>query len=326
MYLLKTYSDSSVKVECVETPADFSPAERLIASEEKIQDEFLLLYCDNYLEDESAIKSVIFSNTPLTLLVEERDVGNVTLSPKVQYEIERSSNSPFVELGYIHINHRDFINELRIHKNLQKYITHTCKNHTCSAVITKKKNKSISNIDRFISLRSNRKTILIDRDGILNKKMPHRMYLTKFEDYELILENIETLREMYSKDTDFIIITNQPGIALGVVDPKFLDQLHSSLISTLLAQGISIIGLYTCVHHWDDNCECRKPMPGMINQAIEDYQLRRNRIVYVGDELKDLDASRNANILGIRITNKPVVGEFDSLSDAFNVIQQRISL
>ena len=325
-YLLAIYQDTPVKVECIQTPTMFSPAQRLVAAKNKIKKEFILLYCDNYLDDEISIKSVIQSTKPLTLLVEKRDIGNVSISPRIQYSVERRTDFPYVELGYIHVNQSDFISDLENHETLQHYLAQISEKYTCSAVVTHKINKSVSNIERYNNLRKSRKTILLDRDGILNKKMPHRTYLAKFEDYELLENNLSALSEIYAYNTDFIIITNQPGIALGAVDPNFLDQLHSKLVISLLIKGISVIGIYTCTHHWDDNCECRKPKPGMINQAIQDYELDRKKVVYIGDELKDIEASKAADILGIRITEMPNEGEFGSLEEAYNAIQQRISL
>jgi len=71
-----------------------------------------------------------------------------------------------------------------------------------------------------------------------------------------------------------------------------------------LLRGMSIVGIYVCVHHWDDNCDCRKPKPGMIKQAILDYELKPQELVYIGDELKDYEAAIAAGITGV------VVGEF----------------
>ena len=72
-----------------------------------------------------------------------------------------------------------------------------------------------------------------------------------------------------------------------------------------MLKGVSIVGLYLCEHHWDTKCECRKPKPGMINQATSDYQIKREGLVYIGDELKDYDAAVAAGITGV------VIGEFE---------------
>jgi D-glycero-D-manno-heptose 1,7-bisphosphate phosphatase len=171
-------------------------------------------------------------------------------------------------------------------------------------------------MERFIKLRSSRRTLLIDRDGILNHSMPPRQYLSKWEEYTPLEENINTMSTTLSNGTDFIVITNQPGISTGEVSPEFLDALHSRIIVELLLRGVSLIGLYICPHHWDDECECRKPKPGMLNQAISDYRLDRDRIVYIGDELKDLEAAKGAGIFGVRIANDAGEYTYPSMNEA----------
>jgi len=90
--------------------------------------------------------------------------------------------------------------------------------------------------------------------------------------------------------------------------------------------GISVIGIYVCTHHWEENCPCRKPKPGMILQAITDFELNPKKIVYVGDEIKDVEAAMNAGVAGIRLTEKPISGEFKSFKEAFNSIQAIVSM
>jgi D-glycero-D-manno-heptose 1,7-bisphosphate phosphatase len=184
----------------------------------------------------------------------------------------------------------------------------------------------VSDIHRFNKLRLERKTILLDRDGVLNEKMPHRKYLTNFAEYKPIHSNLETLRSRFSGDTDFIVITNQPGIATGEVEAGFLDSLHSKMIVEMLLLGISVIGIYVCDHHWEEGCDCRKPKPGMINQAIIDYKLFPQKLVYIGDEVKDMEAAEAAGIVGVRLTENPNETEFSTLENAYNFIQQTISM
>ena len=67
--------------------------------------------------------------------------------------------------------------------------------------------------------------------------------------------------------------------------------------------------IYFCPHGWDENCECRKPKPGMLNQAIEDFNLTRKFLIFIGDEQTDIQAAKAANIIGI---------EFDAQNKTLN--------
>ena len=325
-YLTALYKESSANLIIVETPISFSPLQRLIDSEALIGNDFLLMYCDNFINDKEALQSIANSNARLTFLVEKRDIGNISISTNARYRESRSKNYPYVELGYMHIKSDYFFAYLGKSNSLQEAIEVFSNDFHCSAIITVNSNSSVSDIHRFNKLRLERKTILLDRDGVLNEKMPHRKYLTNFAEYKPIHSNLETLRSRFSGDTDFIVITNQPGIATGEVEAGFLDSLHSKMIVEMLLLGISVIGIYVCDHHWEEGCDCRKPKPGMINQAIIDYKLFPQKLVYIGDEVKDMEAAEAAGIVGVRLTENPNETEFSTLENAYNFIQQTISM
>jgi len=325
-YLITIYKGSSANLTIIETPISFSPLQRLIDSKALIGNDFLLIYCDNFINDGEALRSITNSNARLTFLVEKRDIGNISISPDVRYMESRSKNYPYVELGYMHIKSDLFFPYLEKSISLQEAIEGFSHDFNCAAVITLNSNSSVSDILRFNKLRLARKTILLDRDGVLNEKMPRRKYLTNFAEYKPIHSNLETLRSRFSDDTDFIIITNQPGIATGEVEADFLDSLHSKMIVQMLLLGISVIGIYVCDHHWEEGCACRKPKPGMINQAVIDYNLCPQKLVYIGDEDKDMEAAEAAGIVGIRLTENPNETEFSTLESAYDFIQQTISM
>ncbi len=324
-YIREAYLNSPAQITIKETPENFSPAERLLDSARELGGNFLLLYCDNLIQDLKSIEMVLRTDSTLTFLVEKRNEGNVSIEPKVRYCANRSENSPFVELGYMQIVGEDFLGILRMGLSLQLTLEYLSTITKCSAVITANSLCSVSNIDRFNMLRKNRDTIFLDRDGILNKKMPHREYLKNFASYEPIDSNIEALKNHFSKTTDFIIVTNQPGVATKEVDVDFLDALHSKMTVELLIHGISIIGIYVCSHHWNDNCDCRKPKPGMINQAIEEFDLEIEKLVLIGDEDKDVQAATNAKILGIKISEDIEPASYSTITAAVEHIYGRIT-
>ena len=323
-YLESVYKDSNLSIQCIETPEEYSPAERLLAIRDSLVREFLLLYCDNLVSDLGSLKQVLSSESPLTFLVEAREKGNLDLRNRVRYEIERTGDAPFVELGYIKIGLVNFSEVLEGTNSLQLALKKLTRDFECRAVITSNSLISVSNISRFNALRANRKTILLDRDGILNEKMPHRKYLDSIDKYRPLDNNINALASLFPECTEYIIITNQPGVATGEVQSEFLEFLHSQMVVELLLKGISVIGIYVCTHHWNENCECRKPKPGMIKQAIQDYELDAERLVYIGDEIKDVEAAKAAGILGVRISDSGDAESFSTIIAAHSRIANRI--
>ncbi len=293
------------KIEIIETPESYSPAMRLLNAQKQIGNDFMIVYCDNFVDDSDSILAVTKSSAECTLLVEQRKIGNVSLGSWSRYHLERSELQPYVDLGFIRVKSEYFFNLLNQEKSLPHTLSMISDSQKLATVVTTSKLLSTSTIDRFNNQRSHRKTLLIDRDGILNEKMPSRVYLTSFDQYKPIVENRRFLTKLCSRGIDVVIATNQPGIATGELDEQFLDNLHSRMIVELLLLGIPVIGLYVCPHHWDDNCECRKPKPGMLESSITDYDLKKESLVYIGDEEKDQIAAHACGIEGI------VIGQTD---------------
>ena len=87
------------------------------------------------------------------------------------------------------------------------------------------------------------------------------------------------------------LATNQASIARGIITEDLLTEQHA-----WLGRHIEFDGVYVCPHHPDDKCACRKPMPGLIEQAIRELDLDPVRTVFVGDKVTDCDAGRAAGV------------------------------
>ena len=328
---VKSYCDAlnlDLEIICIESSPDDSPAERIIKSKNLIGDHFLLIYCDNYILADIDILNVLKSKTELTFLIEPRAEGNISRDERglaIYDSGQRSSNNRFVELGNIAIKSTAFWKLLEKLKDLPLCLQEFSKEHDCSSVEITSDFWSISNLSRYLEIISNRKIVLLDRDGVLLEKMPKRRYLTNFEDYKPMYENWEGLRKIGKLGIDFIIATNQPGVATGEVLESFLLGLHQKLVSDLLNFGVNILAVYTCKHHWDEKCVCRKPEPGMLLSAISNFNIRIEQTLYIGDDDRDLSAARAANIDGLLI-GKDHTGKFDypNVESALQAISRAI--
>ena len=312
--------ESSMEVICLKGGVELTPAQRLLSNESEIGDEFLLLYCDNYIHSDETIVKILESTKELTFLIQERLKGNVRISieRKIEYlSGPRNSEYGFVELGYIKVNTPNFFKTLKLQNDLSLTLSALSYEFSCGFEKIKNSYWSLSNLERYIELRKQRKTILLDRDGVLLERMPFRKYLNDSADYKPMIQNWKTLAEISNLGVDFIVATNQPGLATSDVSKEFLINIHQKLAIDMTKFGISIISIFVCGHHWNDNCECRKPKPGMLNQAMEVFSLDKSKTIYIGDEDKDFDAAISAGIKPILIGRTHSKNfDFDSIDSA----------
>ena len=153
---------------------------------------------------------------------------------------------------------------------------------------------------------------MIDRDGVINKKAPQGEYISKWEDFEWIPETRAAMKLLSAEGFKFIVITNQAGIARGMVDKHELEQIHQNMQDNLDDDGIEIIDIYVCEHHWEEDCLCRKPKPGMLLQASYDHLFRLDKTLFIGDDTRDCQAAHKAECGSI------FIGEASQLENLTN--------
>lgn len=135
------------------------------------------------------------------------------------------------------------------------------------------------------------KAIFLDRDGTINVE---KHYLYKIEDFEFLPGVVAALQELQRVGFLLIVITNQSGIARGYYTEDDFQKLNDWMVSTLKEQGVTIADVYYCPHLPDaqveayrKNCTCRKPMLGMFEQAVLDYNIDLCQSYAIGDKIRD---------------------------------------
>lgn len=136
---------------------------------------------------------------------------------------------------------------------------------------------------------SPRRFVLIDRDGTINVE---KHYLSDPEQLELYPGVAAAIRRLNRLDLGVVVVTNQSGIARGYFDLARLEEIHTRLYALLEAEGAAIDGLYICPHGPDDDCDCRKPLPGMVDQAVTDHHFDPARAFMIGDKEVDVELGR----------------------------------
>lgn len=294
-----------IKVACKIFNPDFSPEERLIQYIELLDEEYVLIYCDNFIPNRETILSQFNAKEQIKLLIEKRDKGNFSIeSLGLKYSgAIRKITSPFVELGYIVVRNPMFNSVLMEFKSFGKVFEVLSKNNLLSYQELFDGYLSVSNLHRYIDQKLCNKILILDRDGVINRKMPKREYLSSLDHLSYIKENLEIFSNLAKRGYNFVVASNQPGVALGSVSEDFLYDLHKKITSDLRSIGINVLAFYICKHHWNDECSCRKPKPGLLNSICTDFGLSPESTTFIGDEDTDLEAADLAGMRGIKFSN-----------------------
>ena len=142
--------------------------------------------------------------------------------------------------------------------------------------------------------------IFLDRDGVINKD---NGYVSQRDDFEFIEGAIEACIEFQKKGYLLVVITNQSGIARGLFSEDQFNTLTEWMDWSMADRGVDLDGIYYCPHHSEEgqgeykiDCECRKPKPGMLMNAIEDLNIDVEASILIGDKVSDLQAGIAAGV------------------------------
>jgi D-glycero-D-manno-heptose 1,7-bisphosphate phosphatase len=131
--------------------------------------------------------------------------------------------------------------------------------------------------------------ILLDRDGTL---IEDRHYLAEPDRVALLPGALEGLAALSALGHRLVVVTNQSGVARGLVSPTQLEAVHARLTELLAEGGVRLDGIYSCPHDAVDRCACRKPATGLAERAAADLGLDPTRAIVVGDKVSDLELGR----------------------------------
>ncbi len=155
------------------------------------------------------------------------------------------------------------------------------------------------------NLRNKQKAIFLDRDGTINRYVG---FLRNIEEFELLPDVADAVNKINSSGYLAIVVTNQPVIARGEVTVQELEEIHNKMETLLGKEGVYVDAIYYCPHHphrgyegeveeLKINCECRKPKPGMLLQAAEDFNIDLSKSWMIGDGENDVKAGKAAGCM-----------------------------
>lgn len=173
-----------------------------------------------------------------------------------------------------------------------------------------------------------KRAIFLDRDGTINVDVG---YLHRLEDLELFPWAADSLRLLKRAGYVLVVVTNQSGVARGMIDPGFIQVCHDEMCKRLQPAGADLDALYYCTHHplgsvkeFAVDCRCRKPMPGMIEDATRDLGIDPRQSWVVGDKWLDVNLGRAVGARSILVRTgwgaeqeqkRPAGQEVDAICD-----------
>ena len=144
------------------------------------------------------------------------------------------------------------------------------------------------------------RAIFFDRDGVLNEEVG---YLWEIEKFKWVDGAREAIKFCNERGLAAIVVTNQSGIARGYYTAREVDALHAFMQEELGRRGAHIDAFYYCPHHpegvveeFSVACECRKPKPGLILRACQDFKINPSEAILFGDSERDIKAAQAAGL------------------------------
>ncbi|MGV8141868.1 MAG: HAD-IIIA family hydrolase [Candidatus Woesearchaeota archaeon] len=318
-----------VKIKYSIGPVERDAGARIKFAEELLDENFILLYCDNMwplnlkkLVEFHSARDVLMTMTVFNNLdhstksnIRVDDAGYITYYDKTRTE----KNLSGVDIGFFILN-KKVVEDFMLRQedfSLQTTIIQLTEMHKLAGFITPHKYYSVGSIERLPITEKylkDRKIIFLDRDGVINKKAPKADYIKNWSEFEFLPGAIDSMKKLSEKGFEIYIISNQAGIARGVMSVKDLEIIHDNMTKALSSHGAFINDIYYCPHGWDEGCECRKPKPGMFYRAAADHQLNLTKSLFIGDDERDKEAGDAAGLTTI------LVGPENGIAEAIDKI------
>lgn len=144
-----------------------------------------------------------------------------------------------------------------------------------------------------------KRALFLDRDGVINIPLIQggKSYAPRnLNEFEFYPGTLDTLINLKNSDYFLIIVTNQPDIGNGLIDIKIVEKMHE-----IITQQLPIDHIETCPHSQKDNCECRKPKPGMLLTSALRFNINLQQSIMIGDRWSDIEAGQRAGCKSIFI-------------------------
>lgn len=311
-------SEFGLKIQYDITSVDYDTGARIRNAKNKLKDDFILMYCDNYCPiDYKKLCKDFRKNNSIIQLSAYKNTDNYTKNNLFigddglvkTYDKKRATAGLLgVDIGYAIVKKEvlDLLDEGNVNFETSVY-PKLVSSKKLYATITEHRYYSIGSYERIELTKeffSAKKTVFIDRDGTINERPPKACYIEKPEEFVWLPNAREGIKLLNDNGYRVILVSNQPGIARGRMTENDLEAIHNKMERDLDKIGAHIDKIYYCPHGWDEGCECRKPKPGMFFMAQKEFSLNLTECVMIGDDDRDMEAGLAAGCKVIQVDNE----------------------
>jgi len=293
-------------------PPEIETYKRIYDARNFLQKEFLLLYSDNYC---SLNLHDLFYNykklkSKLIISVCKKRKGNIIIDKKnkkiCKYFFTKTKKADFVDIGYMIVNKKNLTaNYLNTNVPFNFFINKLANKKKANYFFNDTGYLSISDLKRLkiskIFFKSN--YILIDRDGVLNKKNKNHFYVRNLQELKINYLFIRKLKTII-KNNKLLCISNQAGIATGDLNYLNLKKINNKIKLELKKYKINLKDFFISPHHYSSNHFYRKPNHGLFLKAAKKYNIILDKTYYIGDDNRDIEASYNAKTKCLYVGNE----------------------
>jgi histidinol-phosphate phosphatase family protein len=305
-----------IEIEYSITAPDQLTSSRVATARHMIDPCFLLLYCDNYWPLQMSRLWARFCEAAKPGLItvysnkDNYSRGSVLLDQDQHVQVfDRLRATPGlreIEISYAILT--DLALELLPENDTlleEALYTPLAKQGRLTAYLTDHRYYSIGSLHRLPATEAfmrRERTIILDRDGVLNRKPPRAQYVRNWSEWTWCPGSLEALRLLTEAGFRTIIASNQPGIGRSLMSETELNAVHNRMKQEVGRAGGRIDAIYHCPHDWDSGCECRKPKPGLLYEAQKEFHLDLTRTPFIGDDERDEAAAAAADCPFYRVT------------------------
>ncbi|GKS58295.1 hypothetical protein YTPLAS18_18220 [Nitrospira sp.] len=308
-----------VEIDYSVTAIENDTGRRLSLAAPQIDDCFLLMYCDNYwpMQMDKMWKRFVQLGVPAMVTVYRNKDGYTKNSLQIDSEgfiavydkSRKQAGLQGVEISYALMNKSvlDLLPETGNVLFETAVYPRLAERRQLAAYVTDHRYYSVGSLERLPlteSFLARRPTVIVDRDGVLNKKPPKAQYVTSWGEFQWLPGAKEALRLFHEAGYRVIVVSNQAGVGRQKMTEMQLIGIHDRMKQEAHEAGGEIRAIYYCPHNWDDGCECRKPRPGMLFQAQREHHLDLSRIVFIGDDVRDAEAAEAAGCASVLVSDE----------------------
>jgi D-glycero-D-manno-heptose 1,7-bisphosphate phosphatase len=153
-----------------------------------------------------------------------------------------------------------------------------------------------------------RRAVFLDRDGTICEEMGYMNHVTRLLVYPFAAAAI---RKLNDARIPVVVVTNQSGVSRKFFPESLVREVHDKMTQILKQGGAHLDGIYFCPHQRSDNCECRKPLAGLLNSAAHDLHLNLNGSYVVGDRYADVEMAHRAGSKGVLVMTGYGRGDYE---------------